>query len=184
MQDFFKHRGVRGHVRFIERGERDPTGTQSGVVAQNAVLISHRPPRGSVSSWRRRSLTAGRGRHKCQQENRSNAATGAGMNSGWASRPHPRISSHWVSIIQCLLFRDYGRRTAVRPNRTPARSPDIRHNVLLENLTYMSDPSNGHGNAQFVEDSLTNHSMLPGGPHWSSARLVLYKQWRSDGYLP
>jgi len=54
-----------------------------------------------------------------------------------------------------------------------------RHNVPLDNYTYMSDPSNGYGNAQAVEDSLTNHSMPPGGPYWSNEQLILYKQWRS-----
>ena len=28
-----------------------------------------------------------------------------------------------------------------------------KHNVLLDNYTYMSDASNDHGNAQAVEDS-------------------------------
>jgi hypothetical protein len=49
-----------------------------------------------------------------------------------------------------------------------------KHNVLLDNYTYMSDPSNDHGNAQDVEDSLTNPSMPPGGPYWSNEQLVLY----------
>jgi hypothetical protein len=68
------------------------------------------------------------------------------------------------------------------------RQIDIDHmnkyNVLLDNYTYMSDPSNDHGNAQAVEQSLTNQSMPPGGPYWSNEHLVLYRQWRSDGYLP
>jgi hypothetical protein len=62
-----------------------------------------------------------------------------------------------------------------------------KHNVLLDNYTYMSDmsdPSKDHGNAQGVEDSLTNQSMPPGGPYWSNEQLILYKQWRSDGYRP
>lgn len=59
-----------------------------------------------------------------------------------------------------------------------------RYKVLLDNYTYMSDPSNGYGNAQAVEDSLAKHSMPPGGPYWSDEQLTLYKQWRSDGYLP
>jgi hypothetical protein len=48
----------------------------------------------------------------------------------------------------------------------------------------MSDPSNDHGNAQGVEDSLTKQSMPPGGPYWSDEQLILYRQWRSGGYLP
>jgi len=59
-----------------------------------------------------------------------------------------------------------------------------KHNVLLDNYTYMSDPSNDHGNAQAVEDSLANQSMPPGGPYWSNEQLILYRQWRSDGYRP
>ena len=59
-----------------------------------------------------------------------------------------------------------------------------KHNVLLDNYTYMSDPSNDHRNAQAVEDSLTQKSMPPGGPYWSAQQLDLYKQWRSDGYRP
>ena len=68
------------------------------------------------------------------------------------------------------------------------REIDIAHmnkyRVLLDNFAYMADPSNDHCNAQAVEDSLTNQSMPPGGPYWSNEQLVLYKQWRSDGYLP
>jgi hypothetical protein len=59
-----------------------------------------------------------------------------------------------------------------------------KHNVLLDNFTYMSDPSNDHGNARAVEDSLANQSMPPGGPYWGNEQLVLYKQWRIDGYRP
>jgi hypothetical protein len=68
------------------------------------------------------------------------------------------------------------------------RQIDIDHmgkyKVLLDNYTYMSDPSNDHGNAQAVEDTLANQSMPPGGPFWSNEQLTLYRQWRSDGYLP
>ena len=68
------------------------------------------------------------------------------------------------------------------------RQIDIAHmnkyRVLLDNFAYTADPSNDHCNAQAVEDSLTNQSMPPGGPYWSNEQLVLYKQWRSDGYLP
>jgi hypothetical protein len=59
-----------------------------------------------------------------------------------------------------------------------------KHNILLDNYTYMSDPSNDHGNAQAVEDTLRNQSMPPGGPYWSNEQLTLYRQWRSDGYRP
>jgi hypothetical protein len=59
-----------------------------------------------------------------------------------------------------------------------------KHNVLLDDYTYMSDPSSDHGHAQAVESSLINQSMPPGGPYWSNEQLVLFKQWRSDGYRP
>jgi hypothetical protein len=59
-----------------------------------------------------------------------------------------------------------------------------KHDVFLDNYTYMADPSNDHGNAQNVEGSVTNHSMPPDGPYWSNEQLILYRQWRSDGYLP
>ena len=59
-----------------------------------------------------------------------------------------------------------------------------KHNVLLDNYTYMADPSNDHGNARGVEDSLTNQSMPPGGPYCSNEQLILYRQWRSEAYRP
>jgi hypothetical protein len=31
-----------------------------------------------------------------------------------------------------------------------------KHNILLDDYTYMSDPSSDHGNAQDVEDSLSS----------------------------
>jgi hypothetical protein len=66
------------------------------------------------------------------------------------------------------------------------RQIDIDHmkkfSVLLDDYTYMADPSGDHANAQNVENSLTNRSMPPGGPFWSNQQLSLYKQWRTDGY--
>jgi hypothetical protein len=59
-----------------------------------------------------------------------------------------------------------------------------KHNVLLDNYTYMSDPSNDHGNARAVEDTLKKQSMPPGGPYWSIEQLALFAQWKSDGFLP
>ncbi|MGA8503763.1 MAG: hypothetical protein WB683_19595 [Candidatus Sulfotelmatobacter sp.] len=59
-----------------------------------------------------------------------------------------------------------------------------KHNILLDNYTYMSDASNDHGNARAVEETLKNQSMPPGGPYWSAQQLDLYKQWKSDGYRP
>jgi hypothetical protein len=59
-----------------------------------------------------------------------------------------------------------------------------KHNILLDDYTYMSDPSRDHGNAQDVEVTLVKQSMPPGGPYWSALQLSLYKQWRNDGYRP
>jgi hypothetical protein len=68
------------------------------------------------------------------------------------------------------------------------RPIDIEHmskyKILLDDYTYMSEPSRDHGNAQDVEDSLVQQSMPPGGPYWSAQQLTLYKQWRSDGHQP
>jgi len=66
------------------------------------------------------------------------------------------------------------------------RPIDIEHmskyKILLDDYTYMSEPSRDHGNAQDVEDSLVQQSMPPGGPYWSAQQLTLYKRWRSDGH--
>ncbi|MGO8986586.1 MAG: hypothetical protein ACLQFM_17525 [Terriglobales bacterium] len=59
-----------------------------------------------------------------------------------------------------------------------------KHKILLDDYTYMSDPSADHGNAQAVEDSLVRQSMPPGGPYWNAQQLTLFKRWRSDGYQP
>jgi hypothetical protein len=59
-----------------------------------------------------------------------------------------------------------------------------KHNILLDNYSYMSDGSNDHGNARAVEETLKNQSMPPGGPYWTAQQLDLFKQWKSDGYRP
>lgn len=58
------------------------------------------------------------------------------------------------------------------------------HSILLDDYAYMSDPANNHSNAQAVEDTLVQKTMPPGGPYWSAEQANLFKQWRSDGYLP
>jgi len=58
------------------------------------------------------------------------------------------------------------------------------HGILLDDYAYMSDPGDDHGNAQAVEDTLVQKTMPPGGPYWSPEQVNLFKQWRSDGYLP
>jgi hypothetical protein len=60
----------------------------------------------------------------------------------------------------------------------------IKGGIFLGDFTYMSDPSNNHAHAQSVEDTLVNQTMPPGGPFWSDQQIQLYRQWRSDGYLP
>jgi hypothetical protein len=73
----------------------------------------------------------------------------------------------------------------VRPMLRPIDVEHMcKHRILLDDCTYMSDPSGDHGNAQAVEDSLVKQSMPPGGPYWSAQQLSLYKQWRTDGYQP
>ena len=59
-----------------------------------------------------------------------------------------------------------------------------KHNILLDDYTYMSDPLNDHSNAEAVENSLVQKTMPPGGPYWSAEQVDLYRQWRSDGYQP
>jgi hypothetical protein len=56
-----------------------------------------------------------------------------------------------------------------------------KHDILLGDYTYMSDPSNNYGNAEAVEKTLIEKSMPP---FWSAEQLSLYKQWRNDGYQP
>ena len=62
--------------------------------------------------------------------------------------------------------------------------PMKRYRVLLDDYTYMSDPSNDHSNSQDVEDRLVKKSMPPGGPYWSDQQLAIYRQWSNDGYQP
>lgn len=68
------------------------------------------------------------------------------------------------------------------------RPIDVEHmkvyNMPLDDYAYMSDPSNDHGNARSVEETLKDQSMPPGGPYWNEQQLALYSQWKSDGYQP
>jgi len=59
-----------------------------------------------------------------------------------------------------------------------------RYNVPLDDYAYMSDPSNDHGHARSVEETLINKSMPPGGPYWDEKQLALYTEWKSGGYQP
>jgi hypothetical protein len=58
-----------------------------------------------------------------------------------------------------------------------------KHKILLDDYTYMSDPSGDHGNAQAVEDTLVKQSMPPGGPNWS-AQQFMEPQRRKLGRVP
>ena len=61
------------------------------------------------------------------------------------------------------------------------------YGVLLNNYTYMSDPSGNHANASQVRDYLTGAltpRMPKGGPFWAQTMIDLYNQWMSDGFQP
>jgi hypothetical protein len=69
------------------------------------------------------------------------------------------------------------------------RAVDISHmkryGVMLDDYTYMSNPSN----ANTVLAALSPHdgeppSMPPGGPYWTAIQLELFVQWQKDGYPP
>lgn len=66
------------------------------------------------------------------------------------------------------------------------RPIDVAHmknlGVLLDDYTYMSDPSDNHSNASQVLEVLKDHSMPPGGPFWPQSQLDLFAKWMSDGY--
>jgi hypothetical protein len=60
-----------------------------------------------------------------------------------------------------------------------------KHNVDLDDYTYMSNPDN----ANAVLETLSPHgaeppSMPPGGPYWTAQQLALFVQWQNDGYQP
>lgn len=68
---------------------------------------------------------------------------------------------------------------------------DIAHmkpmGVLLNQYSYMSDPSNNHENATTIQEYLTGTQqprMPMGGPYWSQQQLDLYAQWMSGGFQP
>jgi hypothetical protein len=58
-----------------------------------------------------------------------------------------------------------------------------KHNILLDDYTYMSDLSSNYGNAQDVEDSLVQQTMPPGGPYWTAGAVeslqAVEKRWVS-----
>ena len=60
-----------------------------------------------------------------------------------------------------------------------------RHEIKLDDYTFMSDPYN----ADKVLDALSPHegdapSMPPGGPYWTPDQLALFAQWQNEGYQP
>jgi len=69
------------------------------------------------------------------------------------------------------------------------RPVDISHmkgmGVLLDNYTYMSNPSNADKVlAELSPQNGDPPSMPPGGPYWTAAQLALFAQWQKDGYKP
>ncbi|HEV8039119.1 MAG TPA: hypothetical protein VGP62_09670 [Bryobacteraceae bacterium] len=59
--------------------------------------------------------------------------------------------------------------------------------VLLNQYSYMSDPSNNHQNATTIQAYLvgTQQPRMPmGGPYWSQQQLDLNAQWMTDGFQP
>jgi len=60
-------------------------------------------------------------------------------------------------------------------------------NILLDQYTYMSNPSNNYQNAKRVYDSLTGKTKprLPlDRPYWSQDQLDLFENWMKNGYKP
>ena len=60
-----------------------------------------------------------------------------------------------------------------------------RHNINLDDYTFMSNPDN----ANKVLRTLSPHdgrspAMPPGGPYWTQDQLALFAQWQKDGYQP
>jgi hypothetical protein len=57
-----------------------------------------------------------------------------------------------------------------------------RHDVLLDDFTYMSVPAH----ARAVQETLTGNppSMPPGGPYWTRQQLDIFAKWIADGYQP
>jgi hypothetical protein len=60
-----------------------------------------------------------------------------------------------------------------------------RHDVMLDDHAYMSNPEN----AARVLATLTPQdggapTMPPGGPYWTAEQIALFGQWQKDGYQP
>jgi hypothetical protein len=71
------------------------------------------------------------------------------------------------------------------------RQIDIDHmrpsGVLLDDVAYMTDPSQDYDHTHQVQDYLTGAKiprMPPGGPFWSDDQLQLYSRWIADGFQP
>ncbi|GAB1720479.1 MAG: membrane protein [Nitrosospira sp.] len=66
------------------------------------------------------------------------------------------------------------------------RAIDIEHmkvyGYLLDDYTFMSDPTDDHANAAAVFSSLQSQEMPPGGPFWTQAQLDLFSNWMAGGY--
>jgi hypothetical protein len=71
------------------------------------------------------------------------------------------------------------------------RKMDIEHmkgfEVLLDDYTYMSDPTGDHQNARNIEDRLSANGpsqQMPPDRKWTDEELNTYRQWMADGYQP
>jgi len=71
------------------------------------------------------------------------------------------------------------------------RTKDIDHmkgfQVLLDDYTYMSDPTGDHQNAKSVEARLSTNDpgeQMPPDRKWTDDELKTYRQWMADGYEP
>jgi hypothetical protein len=68
---------------------------------------------------------------------------------------------------------------------------DIQHmtgqGVDLDKYAYMSDPANGHANAQNVYQQVSSGSMPPswsGEQPWTEEMVQTFQNWMNGGYLP
>jgi hypothetical protein len=67
------------------------------------------------------------------------------------------------------------------------RPVDIEHmsrvGVLLDDYTYMADPTNAQAVLEYLNGT-RGPRMPPGGPYWSDQQLKLFTQWMEQGYKP
>ena len=62
-----------------------------------------------------------------------------------------------------------------------------KHQVLLDDYKYMSDPAGDHAKARDVETRLSTDDdtlRMPPDAVWTADQINLYRQWMSNGYQP